>query len=187
MHDPTILPAGLPAPDDDGAAVHLVGMSVPALRLPATTGGEFDLAGAVGTLVLFLYPRTGEPGVEPPSGWDATPGARGCTPQASAFRDLYGELRDHGAVVAGLSAQTADYQREAAERLELPFPLLADPDLRLAAALSVPTFEIARMRLYKRLTLVARGGRIVKVFYPVFPPTTNAATVLDWLRGEGAD
>jgi peroxiredoxin len=134
--------------------------------------------------VLYLYPRTGRPGVEPPPGWDATPGARGCTPQACAFRDLHGELVAAGAFVAGLSAQSTEYQREAAERLELPFPLLSDPELRLAAALDLPTFELAGLRLYRRLTLIARAGVVAKVFYPVFPPTENAAEVLAWLAHE---
>jgi peroxiredoxin len=172
----------LPVPADDGGADHLVGTELPQLTFEATTGGCVDLRElAAGTLVLYVYPRTGVPGVDPPTGWDEIPGARGCTPQACGFRDHHAELGALGALVAGLSSQTTGYQQEAAERLRLPFPLLADPDLRLAAALDVPTFTVEGMRLYKRLTLVARAGKVVKVFYPVFPPDRNAEEVLAWL------
>jgi peroxiredoxin len=183
MSDFMTLPPDLPVPQDDGAAAHLPGMELPRLKFPATSGGELDLAeAAAGTFALYVYPRIGRPGVASPEGWDATPGARGCTPQSCGFRDLHGELAALGALVAGLSAQDEAYQLEAAERLHLPFPLLADPELRLARALDLPTFEIGGMVLYRRLTLVARAGRVVKAFYPVFPPDENAADVLAWLR-----
>jgi peroxiredoxin len=181
--DPTALPADLPVPVDDGAADHLFGAEVPSLSFPATTGGTMDLRElAAGTLVLYVYPRTGRPGVADPAGWDEIPGARGCTPQACDFRDQHAEFGALGARVAGLSAQTPEDQREAAERLHLPFPLLADPEVRLAAALDLPTFTFEDTRLYKRLTLVARAGTVAKVFYPVFPPDRNAEDVLAWLR-----
>ena len=181
--DPAGLPEGLPVPVDDGRADHLLGLRLPALSFPATTGGFTDLAElAAGLLALFVYPRTGRPGVDAPAGWDEFPGARGCTPQSCGFRDLRTEFDAVGCRVAGLSSQTPEYQLEAWERLHLGFPLLADPDFRLAAALDIPTFTFDGMRLYSRLALVARGGEIVKVFYPVFPPDRNAADVLAWLR-----
>jgi peroxiredoxin len=183
-HDPTVLPPGLPVPVDDGAADHLPGQAVPALALPSTAGEPVDLAAAAaaGTLVLFCYPRTGRPGEAPPPGWDEIPGARGCTPQACGFRDHHAELAGLGARLLGLSAQPLEEQRETAGRLGLPYPLLGDPDLLLAEALRLPTFEAAGMRLYRRLTLVAREGRVAHVFYPVFPPDRNAAEVAAWLR-----
>ena len=178
------LPPDLPAPVDDGAADHLPGMRLPSLALRATSGGEIDLAAAAadsGTLVLYIYPRTGTPGQPSPDGWDAIPGARGCTPQSCAFRDHHAELRALGADVLGLSAQPPDEQAAFAEREHLPFVLLSDPRLRLADALRLPTFEAGGMRLYKRITLIVRDGAIAKVFYPVFPPDRNAAEVLAWL------
>jgi peroxiredoxin len=185
-YDPTVLPSGLPVPEDDGAADHLTGMPVPSVRLPSTQG-ELDLAEeAAGQLVLYVYPRTGRPGTEPPAGWDETPGARGCTPQSCGYRDHGAELRALGARVVGLSAQPLADQREAVERLRLPHPVVADPELRLAAALDLPTFEFDGHPLYKRLALVAEQGRIVKVFYPVFPPDENAAEVVAWLRERSA-
>ena len=180
---PPPLPAGLPVPVDDGAAAQLPGRSVPALRLWSTEGHEVDLAElAAGALVLYLFPKMGRPGQPDPPGWDETPGARGCTNETCAFRDRHQEFSELGYSVAGLSAQPREEQEEASERLHLSFPLLSDPDRRLAAELRLPTLDIAGMRLYKRLTLVARGGRIVKVFYPVFPPDENADEVLGWIR-----
>jgi peroxiredoxin len=132
--------------------------------------------------VLYVYPRAGRPGRPLPPGWDETPGARGCTPQSCAFRDAHGDLAALGARVAGLSAQGLDDQLEFAERNAMPFPVVADPERQLGAALRLPTFEIAGLTLYKRLTLVAETARIVKVFYPVFPPDENAGQVLAWLR-----
>ena len=184
--DPYSLPLGLPVPEDDGAADHLPGAMLPAVSLPSTGGGSVDLAAAAaaaGTLVLYVYPRTGTPGEDPPAEWDAIPGARGCTPQSCAFRDLHGELERHGARVLGLSAQSGEEQRDFAEHFHLPYPVLSDPDLRLAAALRLPTFEWEGRSLYRRITLIARDGEIAKVFYPVFPPDRNAADAVAWLSG----
>ena len=184
--DPYVLPPGLPVPVDDGAADHLAGSVVPALSLPSTTGREVNLGDAAqGTLVVYAYPRTGRPGEPLPAGWDEIPGARGCTPQACAFRDRFHELRSLRAEVLGLSAQQLPDQLEFAERVGLPYPVLSDPQLRLATALGLPTFDVAGMRLYRRLTLIARDGRIEKVFYPVFPPDRNAADVAAWLAESG--
>ena len=132
--------------------------------------------------VLYVYPRTGKPGVPSLPGWDETPGARGCTPQSCGFRDAHGELRALGKRVAGLSTQPLDEQLEFADRNGMPFPVIADPGHELGAAIGLPTFEIEGHVLYKRLALVAEDGRIAKVFYPVFPPDENAADVLAWLR-----
>jgi peroxiredoxin len=179
------LPPDLPVPVDDGAADHLPGMQLPALALRATTGGEVDLAetaAQAGALALYVYPRTGTPGEPSPDGWDAIPGARGCTPQSCAFRDHHAELRALGADVLGLSAQPAAEQAAFAARERLPFALLSDPALELAAALRLPTFEAGGMRLYKRIALVVRDGAIAQAFYPVFPPDRNAADVVAWLR-----
>ena len=169
------LPPDLPVPEDDGAADHLVGMEMPDLVLDSSAGpvNMRDFA------VVYVYPRSGRPGVPLLPNWNETPGARGCTPQSCAFRDLFPEL---GVPVAGLSVQTLDDQLEFAERNRMSFPVVADPDRRLGAALRLPTFDISGLTLYKRITLVAEHGRIVKVFYPVFPPDANAGDVVDWLR-----
>lgn len=173
----------IPAPVDDGTARHLAGQAMPPITLPATDGSEVDLAKLAGIAVIYAYPMTGRPDTPLPDGWDMVPGARGCTPQSCAFRDHFAELRALGAEhLYGLSTQATDYQREAAERLHLPFPLLSDRDLRLANALRLPTFAMAGMRLLKRLTLIVAHGSIEHVFYPVFPPDRSAADVIEWLR-----
>jgi peroxiredoxin len=158
-------------------------MLVPAVALPSTAGGEVRLDRLAGRTVLFCYPRTGRPDQEMPPGWDAIPGARGCTPEACGFRDRHEQFADVGARLLALSTQDPEYQREMAERLELPFPVLSDERLELVEALRLPTFTTSGWTLVKRLTLVIRDGRIEQVFYPVFPPDTHAAEVLAWLRG----
>ena len=174
MSNPYVLPEGLPVPVDDGAGDHLTGADLPDLVLPSSQGAvnvrDFE--------VLYVYPRTGRPDRPLPAGWDEIPGARGCTPQSCGFRDLSAEM---GVRVAGVSAQSLEDQIEFAERNGMPFPVISDEWLELARNPALPTFEFEGLTLYKRLALVAERGRIVKVFYPVFPPDRNAQDVLDWL------
>ena len=175
--------SAIPAPVDDEAAAHLEGMEMPAVALPSTAGGEVDLSALSGLTVIYVYPKTGRPGTAMPEGWDDIPGARGCTPQSCSFRDHFAELKALGVDrLYGLSTQDTAYQAEAAERLHLPFPLLSDAGLRLATALRLPTFEAWGDTLIRRMALVTRDRRIVKVFYPVFPPDANAGQVVDWLK-----
>lgn len=183
MHNPQFLPPGIPTPQDDGAARHLAGAKLPDLVLPATDGTPVNLSRLSGRTVIYIYPRTGVPGVDPPPGWDQIPGARGCTPQSCAFRDHFGELGRLGvAHLYGLSTQDTAYQREAATRLHLPFALLSDEKLALAKALKLPTFSVAGMTLLKRMALVVDNGQITKAFYPVFPPDKSAAEVAAWIQ-----
>ncbi|MER5547829.1 MerR family transcriptional regulator [Streptomyces sp. NPDC002589] len=178
------LPANLPVPEDDGAADHLPGTKVPGLTLRDTAGRavRLDALGPRRT-VVYVYPLTGRPGTDLPEGWNSIPGARGCTPESCGFRDHFRDLLEAGAGrVYGLSSQDTDYQREVVERLGLPFDMLSDPALDLAAALGLPTFEVEGMRLFKRLTLVLHADVIEHVFYPVFPPNEHAQRVLTWLR-----
>ncbi|MER7873875.1 MerR family transcriptional regulator [Streptomyces solisilvae] len=199
MTDFVNLPADLPVPEDDGAAAHLPGTPAPPLELHSTgdTTVRLDALDAPGALgapdapaalgsgrtVIYIYPLTGRPGTDLPEGWDAIPGARGCTPEACGFRDHYQVLLAAGAVrVFGLSSQETDYQREVVERLRLPFEMLSDPTRSLARALGLPTFEAGGATLYKRLTLIIRDGAIEHVFYPIFPPSEHAEQVLTWLR-----
>ncbi len=198
--DPTRLPSGLPEPSDDGAARHLPGMVMPAIALPSTAGGALRLdtiPEGFDRLIIYAYPKTGRPGIDMPAGWDQIPGARGCTLESCGFRDHAADLARGisgrgGAAVAGLSAQDAEYQKEVAERLRLPFPLLSDADGSLTEALNLPVFTAGGERLLKRLTLVIRAGAdgagtiptIEHVFYPVFPPDRHAAEVLRWLGAQ---
>jgi peroxiredoxin len=176
------LPSELPRPIDDGAAAHLEGTFLPHVGLSATDGASVNLGVLKGRFVIYVYPMTGRPNVPLPDGWDGIPGARGCTPESCSFRDHYGELKALGVAVFGLSAQTSEYQREALDRLHLPFQLLSDNALQLKGALRLPTFTVAGMELFKRLTLITEESKIRKVFYPVFPPDRNVDDVLAWLR-----
>lgn len=173
----------IPAPVDDGGAAHLAGARLPAIALAATDGSTIDLSALSGRTVVYTYPMTGRPGVPLPEGWDMIPGARGCSPQSCGFRDHFAELRAAGAgQVFGLSTQGTAYQREAAERLHLPFPLLSDQGLELMRALRLPTLRFEGRTLLARSAWIVADGRITHVLYPVFPPDRNAGDVLDWLK-----
>ena len=172
------LPPDLPVPEDDGAADHLINAVVPAVELRATTGDTVKLDELTGRTILFCYPRTGRPDEELLPGWDA----RGCTPETCGFRDAHSQFQELGARVIALSTQSTEYQRELAERLDLPFPVLSDESLEFTHALGLPTFETSGLTLIKRITLVIDDGRITRVFYPVFPPDSHAADVLAELR-----
>ena len=182
MEKLTELPKDLPVPVDDGACNHLLERFLPSIALFSTQCRWVNLSAIAGYVVVYCYPMTGQPGIPLPNGWDESPGARGCTPQSCAFRDHHQELGELGAQVFGLSTQSTEYQKEAIERLHLPFELLSDFDLSFADTLKLPTFEIGGQRLIKRVTLITKVGKIVKVFYPVFPPDSNANEVIDWLR-----
>ena len=176
------IPKDLAIPEDDGAADHLLNAAIPVLALPTTTGDQLWLGDLPGRTVLFCYPRTGRPDEELPPGWNAIPGARGCTPEACGFRDTHAQFTELGTRVVALSTQNSAYQREMAERLHLPFPVLSDERLELTSELRLPTFETSGLTLLKRLTLVIDDGKIRHVFYPIFPPDGHAAEVLHWLR-----
>ncbi|MEV6738070.1 MerR family transcriptional regulator [Streptomyces sp. NPDC051104] len=178
------LPADLPAPEDDGAAAHLPGTTMPPITLLDTAGTpiRLDALGPRRT-VIYIYPLTGRPGTDLPEGWNSIPGARGCTPETCGFRDHFQDLLEAGAGrVYGLSSQDSDYQNEVVERLRLPFDMLSDAALGLADTLGLPAFEVDGMRLFKRLTLIIRDGVIEHAFYPIFPPNEHAQQVLTWLR-----
>ncbi|OHX15033.1 peroxiredoxin [Chromobacterium sphagni] len=182
-----LLPDNLPAPRDDGAADHLRARSLPPLALPATDGSMVDLSALSGRSVVFIYPRTGQPGVPAlVEYWNEIAGARGCTPQTKGYQALAGEFQALGCRIFGLSTQSRAYQQELVARLGLPFPILSDERLQLARALSLPTLEVAGQTLLKRMSWLVQDGRIVRVRYPVFPPDGNAAEMLAWLRQEPA-
>lgn len=185
MTDFTTLPEGLPVPEDDGAADHLPGTSMPELTLPASDGSTVSLSAlGAGRTVIYFYPLTGRPGIDLPEGWDAIPGARGCSTEACDFSNHFDQLHQAGAArVYGFSSQDTAYQDEVVQRLRLPFVMISDEDLALADALRLPTFSApGHDRLYSRLTLIVSEGAIEHVFYPIFPPNTHAQQVLDWLE-----
>ena len=176
------LPDNLPAPLDDGAADHLRGLKLPEVSLQSTQGKLINIGDIRGRVVIYCYPMTGQPGVPLPEGWDEIPGARGCTPQTCAFRDHYEELQTLGAEVIGLSVQSTEYQREMAERLHLPFPIVSDIDYQFQKSLNLPTFVTAGMTLLRRVTLIANTGVIEAVHYPIFPSDSDAEWVINYLQ-----
>ena len=181
---PSSLPPNLPVPLDDGACDHLAGARLPSVALRSTAGRSVKLSDVRGTLVVFVYPHTGRPDTPTPKEWDLIPGARGCTPEACAYRDLHEDLRGLGAKVYGVSIDPPEWQREAVERLHLPFELLSDQDRSWSRPLRLPTFTFQTQIFLKRLTLVLEGNRVSKVFYPVFPPDRSAADVIKFLASE---
>jgi peroxiredoxin len=195
MHDPTLLPPNLPAPVDDGGAAHLLGAAIPSLALPSTFGGSLNLAEITrDPAVLFFYPRTGVPGRAPPrladgTEWDLVPGMRGCTPQSCGYRDLRADFRALGVSVYAVSTQTTEYQREFAERMQIPYPLLSDAALALTRGMRLPSIDMpveagGPPTLIRRMAWYCRRARIEHLWYPVFPPNENAAIVLAWLRSQ---
>jgi len=179
------LPEGLPIPVDDGAGNKLLGMTIPNLSLPCTAGGDINFTTITpARYIIYCYPLTGNPTTSLPCNWDNIPGARGCTPQALTFKFNYQSIRDAGFQLFGLSTQSSAYQKEFAERMQLPFGLLSDEMLAFATAMGLPVFEVEGIttKLIKRLTLIVVDNKIVKVFYPIFPPTENADAVLAWIQ-----
>jgi peroxiredoxin len=182
-HDPYSLPDDLPVPVDDGACDYLEGTQMPDVSLPSTDG-SLESVRRRGRVVFYIYPKSGRPGIEPPAGWNDTPGMRGCTPQSCSFRDVHDELRTLGVdEVFGISTQDSDDQREFAARLELPYPLLSDAECALERELQIPAVQVTDgLRVYRRVALITKQGLIEKVFYPVFPPDRSAQEVAVWLR-----
>lgn len=181
------LPEGLPEPKDDGACNHLLGKELPSVVLKSTQDEPVDPSKVKSKYtVIFCYPMTGSPTNKLlwdfSDEWNAIPGACGCTPQACGYRDSLVEFKDLHAAVYGLSNNGPDYQKEAADRLELDYALLSDENMEFAKALKLPTFKFHEMELLKRVTFIAHDNKIVKVFYPIFPSSGDAAQVLSWLR-----
>jgi peroxiredoxin len=175
------VPADLPIPSDDGACEHLENMLMPNVSLWSTDDQEINLSCLSGWNVIFCYPMTGSPGFSIPEGWVQIPGAAGCTPQACSYRDNYTELKRNGVGLYGISNQISEAQKEASNRLRLPYPLLSDTDHSFSSALKLPLLEAGGLKLIKRLTLILKDDVIKKCFYPVFPPDKNVVEVIAWL------
>lgn len=176
-------PSDVPKPEDDGACNHLQGTTLPSVSLPSTSGSPVDLSKLSGLTILFCYPRTAGPNETVPDSWNQIPGARGCTPQACSFRDASSDFAEHGvARIFGCSTQDTAYQQELRERTHLPYHILSDEKLDLVSALKLPTFEFNGATLIKRMSMAIQDGKIVRVWYPVFPPGESAGEVLKWLK-----
>ena len=174
----------LPVPIDDKKAEHLKNLFIEKdIILESTSKKNVNLKKLEGLSVIFFYPRTGHPEKPVPPGWNLIAGARGCTPQSCSYRDYYEELKSSGVNnIFGISTQDPDYQLEAKDRLHLPFDLLSDNKLELVSYLNLPIFEFNNEILNKRLTLIIKDKKIIKYFYPVFPPDKDVLNVIKWIE-----
>jgi len=173
----------IPEPKLDFNLEHLNQLIIPDLKLNSTDDTTVSLSNLKGITVIYVYPMTGVPGKELPEGWDEIPGARGCTPQSCSFRDNFSKLKKLGIDnIFGLSTQSTGYQKELATRLHLPYPILSDEKLEFAKMLNLPTFKVLNMNLLKRITLILKDNKIIKYFYPIFPPTKNIEDVINFFE-----
>lgn len=156
---------------------HLVGMQLPPLALPSTTGREGALTQlSAGRAIVYLYP--GDDSAQESSQADPS----SCAVQRAIFREYALDFAAEGARIAGVSSEPHERQLATAERERLPFPLISDRDCHLADALELPTFVDLGIRRFRRLTLICEGGVIAAAFYPV-SPRRSAAQALGWLHG----
>jgi peroxiredoxin (alkyl hydroperoxide reductase subunit C) len=173
----------IPEPKLDFNLEHLNQLIIPDLKLNSTDDTTVSLSNLKGITVIYVYPMTGVPGKELPEGWDEIPGARGCTPQSCSFRDNFSKLKKLGVNnIFGLSTQSTEYQKELATRLHLPYPILSDEKLEFSKNLKLPMFKVLKMNLLKRITLILKDNKIIKYFYPIFPPTKNIEDVINFFE-----
>jgi len=173
----------IPEPKLDFNLEHLNQLIIPDLKLNSTDDTTVSLSNLKGITVIYVYPMTGVPGKELPEGWDEIPGARGCTPQSCSFRDNFSKLKKLGVNnIFGLSTQSTEYQKELATRLHLPYPILSDEKLEFSKKLKLPMFKVLKMNLLKRITLILKDNKIIKYFYPIFPPTKNIEDVINFFE-----
>ena len=151
-----------------------VGMKAPDFTLPDKQGIPVSLSDFLGKkVVLYFYPK------------DNTPG---CTRQACAFAQSYSRFEANNVVVIGISKDSAASHLKFAEKYELPFVLLSDPELQAIQAYGVwqekKLYGKVSMGVVRSTYLINEQGVIEKVI-PKVKPDTNADEILAYLNGEG--
>ena len=179
----TILPKNLPVPEKDEKTDHLLGKQIPKIILPATVGGFFDFSSIKNQYkILYFFPLMGISQKEMPHGWNDIPGARGCTPQNISINNHLAELAEYNAIPIGISTQPITDLEKLSSKRNLSQILTSDIKLKFQKYLNVPVFTINGNTMYKRLTLVVKNSKIIKIFYPVFPPDKHIFELLEWLE-----
>ena len=177
------LPNNLQIPKGDGLCNHLLGLEIPEISLLTSNGDYIKVRRKESfRIILYFYPMTGRPDRSLPNNWNNIPGARGCTLENCSFRDNYDELIKLNALPIGITSQGIEDIKEMVNRLKINFDILSDYNLSFSKALKLPTFSMGDKVLIKRLTLIVDNYKIIKVFYPVFPPDKHINDVLNWLR-----
>ena len=181
--DLTKLPDNLPQPEDDGASDHLLGKTVSDITLSATGGNLLNVCDLDGNFViLYFFPMMAVPKKSLPTGWNYIPGARGCTPQNITINEHIDDLLKYGAIPIGISTQPIVELSKLSELREFSQTLLSDVNLKFNEKLDIPTFQVENKTMYKRLTLILNESKIIKVFYPIFPPDKHVFEILGWLK-----
>lgn len=181
--DLTKLPQNLPRPIDDGSCDHLLGMTIPNSILPSTKGNFLNVC-KIDTqfVMMYFFPMIGVLEKNIPLGWNNIPGARGCTPQNITINECIEDLRNYGVTPIGISTQPIDELSKISSMREFSQIILSDSSLEFQQKLGIPTFQVENKTMYKRITLILENSKIIKVFYPIFPPDKHILEVLKWLK-----
>jgi len=181
--DLTKLPDDLLLPENDGTCDHLLGKTIPSIPLPSTNGDSLD-ACIVDTefVIMYFFPMMAVPEKSLPAGLNNIPGARGCTPQNIVISEHIDDLLKYDATPIGISTQPINELTKVSSLRKFVQPLVSDSDLEFQEKLNIPTFQFENKMMYKRLTLIVQESRIVKVFYPIFPPDNHIFEILEWLE-----
>ena len=150
------------------------GMKAPDFLLTDKDGKEYSLNDFSGKyLAIYFYPK------------DNTPG---CTRQACAFRDLYADITARGVEVIGISRDSAASHSKFAEKYQLPFILLSDPERKAIEAYGVwqekKLYGKVSFGIVRTTFLIDPNGTVIKVWNKV-KPDTNAEEILAYLDGHG--
>ena len=183
----TTLPENLPIPENDGKANHLLGRQIPNIILPSTVDSFFDFSSINNRYgILYFFPLMGMPQDDVPQGWDNIPGARGCTPQNISVNKHLKDLEEYDAAPIGISTQPIAELEQLSSMRNLSQVLVSDNKLEFQKQLNVPVFVVDGNTMYKRLTLIVKNSKIIKVFYPVFPPDKHIFEILKWLENDSS-